>query len=77
MVEKRVKNSGEAPPPLFFWAMPRRNQFVLCEVVPKGTFCFDSTLVHFRDLVHGKKCEGIEDAKNIGHIILDMNNAPQ
>ena len=75
MVGKRVKKFGQGPPPLF-GQCPKEINF-LCEVVPKGTFCFDSTLVHFRDLVHGKKCEGIEDTKNIGHIILDMNNAPQ
>ena len=33
MVEKRVKNSGKAPPP--FRAMPERNRFFLCDVFPK------------------------------------------
>ena len=61
-----------ARPPPPFRAMPKRNQFFMWGR-PKGDFLF----WHFRDLVHGKNCEGIEDTKNIGHIILDMNNAPQ
>ena len=35
MVEKRVKKFGQGPPPPFR-AMPERNRFFLCEVVPNA-----------------------------------------
>ena len=42
MVEKGSTNSGKALPP--FWAMPERNRFFLCEVVPKNDHAQKSQL---------------------------------